>query len=194
MESLWKILVVFGCVYFMKMYQVVWSRDRLPNTVFLGFPGGSDGKESACIVGNLDSIPGLGRSPGGGHGNALQYYCLENPQGQRNLVGYSPWGRKESDITEWLSTHSTSVNHSSHLFTPHSSHSFGRHVMLLWSFCAVPTSWNDPEFCSRLASFVCSGKIRHVSSLWKCTFFKRKDYIIFLFMPLMPHRVPGTEY
>ena len=44
----------------------------------LGFPGGSDGKESACNAGDLDLIPGLGRSPGGGHGNPLQYSCLEN--------------------------------------------------------------------------------------------------------------------
>ena len=42
------------------------------------FPGGSDGKESACNVGDLDSIPGLGRSPGEGNGNPLQYSCLEN--------------------------------------------------------------------------------------------------------------------
>ena len=46
------------------------------------------------------SIPGLGRSPGGGHGNPLQYSCLENLHGQRSLAGYSPWGRKESDMTE----------------------------------------------------------------------------------------------
>ena len=56
----------------------------------MGFPGGSDGKESACNVGDLGSIHGLGRSPGGGHGNPLQYSCLENPHGQRSLVGYSP--------------------------------------------------------------------------------------------------------
>ena len=43
------------------------------------FPGGSDGKVSACNVGVLDSIPGLGRSPGEGNGNPLQYSCLENP-------------------------------------------------------------------------------------------------------------------
>ena len=67
-------------------------------------PGGSDGKESSCKVGDLSSIPGLGRSPGGVHGNPLQYSCLENPHGQRSLVGYSPWGRKESDMTERLST------------------------------------------------------------------------------------------
>ena len=45
----------------------------------VGFPGGSDVKESSSNVGDLGSIPGLGRSPGGGHGNLLQYSCLENP-------------------------------------------------------------------------------------------------------------------
>ena len=43
-----------------------------------GFPGGSDGKESACSAGDPGSIPGLGRSPGEGNGNPLQYSCLEN--------------------------------------------------------------------------------------------------------------------
>ena len=52
----------------------------------------------------LGLIPGLGRSPGGGHGNPLQYSYLENPHGQRSLVGYSPWGCKESSTTERLST------------------------------------------------------------------------------------------
>ena len=55
-------------------------------------------------MGDLGLIPGLGRSPGGGHGNPLQYSCLENPIGQRILAGYSPWGHKESDTTEPLST------------------------------------------------------------------------------------------
>ena len=45
----------------------------------MGFPCGSDGKESACNAGDLGLIPGSGRSPGGGHGNPLQYSCLENP-------------------------------------------------------------------------------------------------------------------
>ena len=56
-----------------------WRRDRLPIPVFLGFSGGSDGKESACNAGDLGSIPRLGRSPGVGHGNPLQYSCLGNP-------------------------------------------------------------------------------------------------------------------
>ena len=54
-------------------------RDWLPTPVLIGFLGGSDSKESACNVGDLGSIPGLGRSLGGGHGNPLQYSCLENP-------------------------------------------------------------------------------------------------------------------
>ena len=54
------------------------------------FPGGIDSQESACNAGDLCLILGLGRSPGGGHGNSLQYPCLENLHGQRNLVGYSP--------------------------------------------------------------------------------------------------------
>ena len=45
----------------------------------LGFPGGSDGKESVCNAGDPGSISGLGRSPGEGNGSPLQYSCLENP-------------------------------------------------------------------------------------------------------------------
>ena len=71
---------------------------------FMGFPGGSDGKESAGNAGHLDSIPGLGRSPGEGHSSPPQDSCLETHYGQRSLVGYSPWGHKESDTTERLST------------------------------------------------------------------------------------------
>ena len=69
-----------------------------------GFPGSSDGKESTCNVGDPGSISGLGRSPGGRHGNPLQCSCLENPHGWRSLAGYSPWSHKESDMTEPLRT------------------------------------------------------------------------------------------
>ena len=48
-----------------------------------GFPGGSDGKESACDVRDPGLIPGLGRPPGGGHGNPLHYSCLKNPTDRR---------------------------------------------------------------------------------------------------------------
>ena len=63
----WNILPHFT---FLSEPHVFWS---------LGSPGGSDGKESACNVRDLGSIPGLGRSRGEGNGNSLQYYCLENP-------------------------------------------------------------------------------------------------------------------
>ena len=65
-----------------------------------GFPDGPAGKEYTCNVGDLGSIPGLERSPGGQHGNSLQYSCLENPHGQRSLAGYSPWGHKELHMFE----------------------------------------------------------------------------------------------
>ena len=55
-------------------------------------------------MGDLGPIPGLGGSPGGEHDDLLQYSCLENPHGERSLAGCSPWGRKEADVTERLST------------------------------------------------------------------------------------------
>ena len=57
----------------------------------------------ACDGGDLVSIPWLGRFPGGGYGNPLQYSCLENPYEQRSLAGCSPWDCEESDMTERLS-------------------------------------------------------------------------------------------
>ena len=65
----------------------------------MGFPGGSDGKESTCKAGDLGWIPRLERSPGEGHGNLLQYSCLENPHGRLWSMGH-----KESDTTEQLTT------------------------------------------------------------------------------------------
>ena len=60
---------------------------------------------NAGDTGDASSIPGSGRSPGGGNGNRLQYSYLENPHGQRSLVGHSPQDCKESDTTE----HSTAA-------------------------------------------------------------------------------------
>ena len=60
------------------------------HSVFLGFHGGSVGKESTCNAGPLRSIPRFGKSPGGGHDNPFQYSRLENPHGQGSLAGYSP--------------------------------------------------------------------------------------------------------
>ena len=66
----------------------------------LGFPGGSDGKESTCNAGDPGSIPGSGRSPGEGNGYPTPTFLPGESHGQRSLVGYSQWGCKESDTTE----------------------------------------------------------------------------------------------
>ena len=67
-----------------------------------GFPGGSDYKESSCNVGDPGLIPGLGRSPGEGHGNPLQYSCLENPWTKEpgSIGPYSSEGHTELDTIE----------------------------------------------------------------------------------------------
>ena len=66
----------------------------------MGFPCGSAGKESTCNVGDLGSIPGLGRSLG----QPTLVFLPGEFHGQRSLAGYSPWGRKEMDMTEQIST------------------------------------------------------------------------------------------
>ena len=58
-------------------------RSISPPLHYMDFPGGSDGKASACNTGDLSLIPGLGRSPGEGNGNPLQYSCMENPMVRR---------------------------------------------------------------------------------------------------------------
>ena len=75
--------IIFGCLLVIK-YE---------------FPGGSDGKASAYNVGDLGSIPGLGRSPGEGNGNLLQYSCLKNPL-DRGAWYATVHGVTESDMTE----------------------------------------------------------------------------------------------
>ena len=121
--------------------KIAWRRDRLPTIVFFGLPGGSYGKESTCNVGDLGSIPGLGRSPGEGNGNPLQYSCLEHPHGQRSLVSYSPWGYKESDMTE-----QHNVQHST----------MCRESILCHMELLNQTQWGRYWISSRLMSKICS--------------------------------------
>ena len=78
----------------------VHQSDSVIHIYIYGLPWWLNGKESTCNVEDLGSVPGLGRSPGEGQSNLFQYFCLENPHGQRNLVGFSPWGLKESDRIE----------------------------------------------------------------------------------------------
>ena len=77
-----------------------------------GFPGGLDGKESACNAGDPGSIPRSGRTPGEGNGYPLQCSCLENPIDRGAWGDCSPWGYKELDVTERL-THTSRVRQSS---------------------------------------------------------------------------------
>ena len=72
-------------------------------------PSGSDGKESACNVGDPGSVPGLGKSPGGGQGHPLQCSSWRIPWTEEP-GGYSSWGHKESDTTERLTLHPSHLN------------------------------------------------------------------------------------
>ena len=87
--------------------KIRWRQDRLSTPVFLGFPSGSAGKESACNAGDWGSIPGLGRSPGERLSTpvfwAWEFHGL-----------YSPCGGKESDMTEWLSLYCSPPGFSVH--------------------------------------------------------------------------------
>ena len=74
-------------------------KNRLDLIHSMGFPGGSDGKESTCNARDLGSTLGLGRSPGGGN-VPTPVFVPGECRGQRNPMGYSPWGRKEPDMTE----------------------------------------------------------------------------------------------
>ena len=72
----------------------------LPRSIILSVDSGAD---TPVFYGTqVHSIPGMGRSLREGNSNPLQCSCLENPHGHRSLAGYSPWGRRESDTTEWL--------------------------------------------------------------------------------------------
>ena len=71
-----------------------------PLPYYKDFSGGSDSKVSAYSAGDPGSIPRLGRSPGEGNGNPTPVLLPGKYHGQRSMVGYSPWGHKESDTTE----------------------------------------------------------------------------------------------
>jgi len=122
----------------------------------MGFPDGSDSKESTCKSrSDLGLIPGLGRSLGAGHGNPLLYSCLENPHGEWSLAGYNPWGWKESDTTDRLNTAhyyiSSTSDHQAlnprgwgplfyrtHLFNPQWSHHL--RSLIWYCICKEPIS------------------------------------------------------
>ena len=120
------IMIIFCCSYIPPFIKVPdslfkWSKSSWSNfdfpsfsiiilhsllsNVWRGFPGGSDGKESACNVGDPSSNPGLGRSPGEGNGNPLQYSCLENPKDKEAWQATVHGVAKKSDTTEQWTFH-----------------------------------------------------------------------------------------
>ena len=90
-----EILLLFTCSVFLSLiYSFLCIVCTLRTQCF---PAGSGGKESACNIGDLGLIPGLGSRPGEENGYPLQFSCLENP-----IDRYSPWGGREWDMTERL--------------------------------------------------------------------------------------------
>ena len=117
--------------------KICWGRGRLLTPVFLGLPCSSAGKVSACNVGDLGSIPGLGRSHGEGIGYPLQYPGLENSR------DYSPWGLKESDMTERLSVpfqvHPCCCKWQNFILF------YGWDILLVWQTTSVFLPWESHE-------------------------------------------------
>ena len=94
----WMCLLVFLWFYFaFSVFSPFSSNSEVCDCLLLA-------QTSTCNARDLGLIPGLGRSPGGGHGDPLQYPSLENPQAQRSLAGYSPCGREDWNMTERLIT------------------------------------------------------------------------------------------
>ena len=104
--------------------------------VLMGFPGGSDGKESACNVGDLGSIPGLGRSSGEGNGNPLQYSCLKNPM-DRGAWQATAHGvtKSQTRLSDWH-THGPDSHSIQMCFDPTQD----VHLQLCWQ-CIFLNSW-----------------------------------------------------
>ena len=99
----------------------------------MGFPSGSDSKESACNEGDLYLIPGLGRPPGGGHGNPLQYFCLENSTDRRAC-----WATVHGVVSSWTRLSGFTFTHF-HLYVPDTFRAQGQSFLV--------TTWGSCPFC-----------------------------------------------
>ena len=126
----------------------------------LGFPGGSDGKESACKSRDSGVIPGWGRSPAGGHGNPLPYPCLENPVDRGAWRGYRPRGRQESDTTEQRSTHMRPFRIFSPPFVTFTPVPF--HFLPLSSFLFEPSTLGGYFYLLNKQGYLYTEKRRHI--------------------------------
>ena len=111
----WAIWPTGGCCWWRLIRNsLLWQFELSGLTsLCLGFPGGSDGKESVCNAGDLGLIPGLGRSPGEGNGNILQYSCLENPMDRGAWWDAVHGVSKSQTQLEWLTQTHTNTTHSS---------------------------------------------------------------------------------
>ena len=135
--------IMFWCSSMQLIVSIIYSL-LLPSRFPLSFPYDSVSKISTCNVGDMGLISGLGWSPRREHGNPPQYSCLEHPHGQRSLAGCSPWGHKESDTTEWLSS---STSFSSYGYTTICVHRIDSSfswikIKLLGTFCT--NLWGVP--------------------------------------------------
>ena len=105
----------------------------------MGFPGGSESKESACNAGDLGSIPRSGRSPGGGHGNPLQYSCLENP-----MDGGAWWAtvhrvtKNQTRLSDFTFTFTKAISWTSLVAQT------VKHLSTMWETRVRALGWEDP--------------------------------------------------
>ena len=153
--------------------------------ICMGFPGGSGGKESTCNAGDVGWIPELRSSPGGGHGNPIQYSCLDNPHEQRSLVGCSPWGHKKSDTTERPST-------AFHMHTVRGSKAVvlglqwpqSQEQVVQWSFWGLIQSDSDLAHLERdLRVCILNGHTRGIRWQWPEDYTHRKGDVKAHFQP-----------
>ena len=125
----------------------------------MGFPGVSDGKESTCNAGDLSLIPGLGGSPEEVERLPTPVFLPGEFHGQRSLVGYRPWGLKESDTTEQLSTlNSAGLSNAGFLFTDDSSDFY---IVTAPAFRSVHSHGNPVKWTLVIPT-VCVKSLSHV--------------------------------
>ena len=120
-------------------------------TIVKGFPGGASGKEPACQCRRLrdaSSVPEWGRFPGGGNGNPLQNFCLENPRGQREELGRQQSMGSQTVGQDWQSMHTVVKNH-----------------------CSTQPWWVKRSPGERLShtSYFCKWKTFFMGSFWLCS-------------------------
>ena len=139
--------------------------------VYKGFPGVSDGKESACNVGDLGSISMLERSPGRKDRILTTVFWPGEVHGQRSLADYSPWGCKESDIIKWLThTHKPIYSILEPSGQAHAEPSINRRSIVLWEVTILSKS--KPEWEAHLSQCQWAevvddtGNVNKISLVW----------------------------